>query len=744
MLLLPRRQARTGASGNGDVSILERIKQANSRPPAEEDIWVRVSVLVAVMTAALAVVNQGIGGPAFRLVVVGGLPVVYWYSWRERNHDGFWRKALVAVGAVAALVWFVTTIAPRAGGTFADAQAPLAELLLMIQVLHGLDVPGRRDLLFSLLSSAVLIAVAGALSVSMSLVPYLIVWSVAAAAALVLAHRSELTDLPVLGTSGAQLNHGDAVRPVVKVVALSMAAGLGLFLVIPPGGTSRTLLFPSQIRRLLPIPSPGGLSNSTLGAANPAGGGGEARAGSPVAARASFGYFGFSTSVDLSTRGRPDNTLMMRVRADRPALWRGETFDVWDGRSWTISNQRTQTLEGPLPIAVPSPAEDGPPPSTSPPFVQTYYVNKPGPNLIFGAAPISKVYFPDRQVYELSDGTVRAGVDIGHGTVYTVVSEPPAIGSIALRAADSGSAGTPASITERYAASPVITARVQDLARQATASATTTYDKVIALEDSIAAHASYTLDVPALPPHADAVDQFLFVDHRGFCEQIATSLVVMLRSLGVPARVVAGYAPGLRNPFTGLFEVRASDAHLWTEVWFPGVGWQSFDPTAVVPLAGDRSSYRAGTGLGAYLSDWLAGVPAWLEIALLVAAGAVVLGVGSIRVAGGWKKRRRRPKPSWADRCLSRLEEIGSAHGRPRRQSETVYEYAEVIGRVSPGGGQFDRVATLVSRAAFSDRDLTEADRRWVEQVLDGAVPSGRARRLRRSWTRRRKMVGAP
>lgn len=98
------------------MSILERIKQANSRPPAEEDIWVRVSVLVAVMTAALAVVNQGIGGPAFRLVVVGGLPVVYWYSWRERNHDGFWRKALVAVGAVAALVWFVTTIAPVGRG----------------------------------------------------------------------------------------------------------------------------------------------------------------------------------------------------------------------------------------------------------------------------------------------------------------------------------------------------------------------------------------------------------------------------------------------------------------------------------------------------------------------------------------------------------------------------------------------------------------------------------------------------
>ena len=83
----------------------------------------------------------------------------------------------------------------------------------------------------------------------------------------------------------------------------------------------------------------------------------------------------------------------------------------------------------------------------------------------------------------------------------------------------------------------------------------------------------------AIATGADAVDQYLFVDHKGFCEQIGTALVVMLRELGVPARLAVGYTPGERNPFTGLYEVKASDAHAWPELYFEGYGWLRFEPT---------------------------------------------------------------------------------------------------------------------------------------------------------------------
>ena len=79
--------------------------------------------------------------------------------------------------------------------------------------------------------------------------------------------------------------------------------------------------------------------------------------------------------------------------------------------------------------------------------------------------------------------------------------------------------------------------------------------------------------------------EFLFGNRRGYCEQISTSLTVMLRTLGVPAREATGYVPGPYNPLTDLYEVQAKDAHAWVQVWFPGYGWQSFDPTADVPLA---------------------------------------------------------------------------------------------------------------------------------------------------------------
>jgi hypothetical protein len=303
--------------------------------------------------------------------------------------------------------------------------------------------------------------------------------------------------------------------------------------------------------------------------------------------------------------------------------------------------------------------------------------------------------------------------------VYTVVSRPPAVDAGALRRADGDVRGTPPAIARRYATPPVITPRVRELAQQATAGATTTYDKVIALEQWMGRNTKYALDIPPLPHGADPVDQFLFVDRRGFCEQIATSLTVMLRSLGVPTRVVAGYAPGLRNPFTGLYEVRASDAHLWTEVWFPGVGWQSFDPTAVVPLAGAGNAPNAGAGLGTYLAAELARVPGWLEIALAAAAGLAVVGAGAVHLLRRRSRRSRVPPMTWAEECQTRIEEAGAAFGRPRHRSETVYEYTAALGALAESNEPFQQVGVLVSRAAFAPDGVGEEERQWVDEVLD-------------------------
>lgn len=90
----------------------------------------------------------------------------------------------------------------------------------------------------------------------------------------------------------------------------------------------------------------------------------------------------------------------------------------------------------------------------------------------------------------------------------------------------------------------------------------------------------YTLSPPRLGRHS--VDEFLFDTKRGYCEHYSSAFVVMMRTLGVPARVVTGYQGGELNPVDGFVTVRQSDAHAWSEVWLRGRGWSRVDPTAVV------------------------------------------------------------------------------------------------------------------------------------------------------------------
>lgn len=710
------------------MKLLERLRQVNAKAEPEESVALRVAIMVAVLASALAVVTQGVGGPWLKLAVAG-LPGAFWFSHHARHREGFWLKVGLAVGVLAAFASFLGSLGGVQAGSLATVQIPLAELFLWVQLLHALDVPARRDLMFSLVSSLVLMAVAGVLSISMDLVWYLMVWAVAAASGLVLAYRSELSALPALppaagldpggpalALSGRSRPHpGPVVRAVSVTVAIVAAVATAAFFLLPPAGQARALTFPSQLASVLPVPNQGGLSNPSLGSADPAKGGGRGGKGE---GGASFGYFGFSDSLDTGVRGRPDNTLVMRVRASKPDFWRGQTFDVWDGRRWKLSTERSRVLSGGAAMEVPPvPGENGLAPGAE--LVQTYYLDQTGPNVIFGANRVSRLYFPDRRVFQLSDGTLRAGVALQDEAAYTVVSTRPAVTEEILRTAGTGGAGVPPAIAARYLALPPLPERVTELAERVTASAPTVYDKVRALEAWMGANTRYSLDIPRLPGGADAVEQYLFEDRTGFCEQIATSLVVMMRHLGVPARLAVGFTPGQRNPFTGLYEVRGSDAHAWAEVWFPGIGWQAFDPTAKVPLAGDGGLSRASSGIGSYLAARLPHPPAW-SIGVVTALGVLVAAAAGVVRLGAVVARRRARRPgSWAEACLARLEAAGAARGRERRPSETVKEYAVSLRRAGVGDPRLGEAAAIVTRDAFSGRPATADERAMVEKILE-------------------------
>jgi Transglutaminase-like superfamily len=255
-----------------------------------------------------------------------------------------------------------------------------------------------------------------------------------------------------------------------------------------------------------------------------------------------------------------------------------------------------------------------------------------------------------------------------------------------------------AQVVEQYAQPAVMTDRVAELARSVTASATNDHDRIEALEDWMGDNTTYSIEAPLAPRGVDVVDDFLFVSQEGWCEQIASSLVVMARAVGVPARLATGFAPGDWDGVGGRFVVRELDAHAWAEVWFPDTGWVSFDPTADVPLSGTDEA-----AAGADAQDWreVAG-------AVLLVIGVIALAAGPVlrlvrRYSGrarGRRAHRRVVRERWDAAAEARLEQLGVAAGRPRGPGETVTAYAVAVAGLV-GDERVRRVGVLVDRARY-------------------------------------------
>jgi protein-glutamine gamma-glutamyltransferase len=146
---------------------------------------------------------------------------------------------------------------------------------------------------------------------------------------------------------------------------------------------------------------------------------------------------------------------------------------------------------------------------------------------------------------------------------------------------------------------PPLDPRIRTLARDMASDATNDSDlgRTRAIERRLRTGYGYTLQ---LPDHQvnDPLAYFLFTRKKGHCEYFASAMAVMLRSLGIPSRLVTGFQSGIYNPMSDLWVVRASDAHSWVEAWMPGLGWTTFDPTPPDPNPGGASLM---TQLGLYL-----------------------------------------------------------------------------------------------------------------------------------------------
>ena len=291
---------------------------------------------------------------------------------------------------------------------------------------------------------------------------------------------------------------------------------------------------------------------------------------------------GFSDTVQLGELGRirSDATVVMRIETLEGAApppgggyWRGLAFDHFDGFSWSI----TPALRAPVAGSPESGVTLGRDPEDVD-LVERIVREPVEAGVIFGAGDIRQLQGTVRRMERDTSGGLYAVGQADERIRYTVGTKHRRRPSPALA---EDVAGVTHARERRYLQLPELSPAVGDLARETTRGAANDAERVRALERFLITQGRYTDIPPQIDPAAPGspVEAFLLGELAGHCEYFASSMVLLARSLGIPARLVNGFAGGHPNGIGGFLEITRSDAHTWVEVHYARAGWVRYDPT---------------------------------------------------------------------------------------------------------------------------------------------------------------------
>lgn len=468
----------------------------------------------------------------------------------------------------------------------------------------------------------------------------------------------------------------------------------------------------------------------------------------------------FRTTLSLGGPRSVSDALVMDVYVPNRlpyVYWQAVTYDTYRNGGWSISADTDQVLhlpdEGPIEIEEYLLRED----------VEQMFVNYvPNSGTIYGAP---EPVYADRQVLVNrslgEDGkalvhTIQSRFVLRQGDRYEVTSHYSYADANSLRLA---SETYPDYITEQYLQLPdEITPETQELARGLTQGLDNAFDKAIAIRNYLRNNITYNDQISAPPEGVEPVHYILFDNQEAYCNYYASAMIVMLRSIGVPARFVTGYTQGEWDEDTSSYRVRASNAHAWTEVYFTEFGWIPFEATASIP-SGDRPENFGNPGdafgneqapneledpTGALggpqepdeiqqlrdqfenLEDQPANSSALSTSAILlrasIGAGLLVLVLLGIFLAS----RANRLVESSIERSYARLANWAPWLGVIIRPSHTPYERANLLGSVVPEGRmpllnlthQFVRQQFSAARSSDADFDPRKEWRVLRPQML--------------------------
>ena len=317
--------------------------------------------------------------------------------------------------------------------------------------------------------------------------------------------------------------------------------------------------------------------------------------GAPLPSEAVSPYADFieeSETIELGRPGLPQQpeVIVMRVKTDVPVerltsglKWRGVSYDYFDGRAWTLRRREqlpisTQGVFYKLEESV----------MGSGLMRQTFFMEETLTNTVYAAHRAIAISSDTGFLRRDSSDNLFAQYPAQGKTDYIAVSDT--IIPDAEKIPDH--TPIPGEIRATWLQLPELDPRVVQLADEITRGYRSQYDKAIALETWIGTNYEYASTLPEnyeVPEDGDALAAFLFEAREGHCEYFATAMTIMLRVIGIPARMTSGFLAGEYNPVGNSWTVRRKHSHIWTEAWFPPYGWIEFDATPAEDFSADQA-----------------------------------------------------------------------------------------------------------------------------------------------------------
>lgn len=462
----------------------------------------------------------------------------------------------------------------------------------------------------------------------------------------------------------------------------------------------------------------------------------------------------FRDTLVLGGNPNLNNDIVFTVQSDDATQYLASlSYDSYDGRGW--SNGPSASLAVDKNALIPSESS----------AVHTIaqhisVVNPPGEQYpyLLGATQVGSVDQPSLIQGSKADNALLAVLSkngkLTAGERYTVTSFVSSADVNSLRAVPMPSGSPrfpesydgqlplsyydPATLNTYLQLPKALDPNIKALALRITADAPTMYDKVVALESYLRNNFVYSVDVH-LPPNEEAVSWFLFRStHKGFCNYFSTSMAVMARSLGIPARVVAGYTNGQLDPKHHTQVIYGTDAHSWTQVYFAGYGWINFEPSAGFtafnrPAPGQYVSSGNVTGpiggtspnknsknrslSGNDLTSTGGNIPvqtqaqqaAQLRTQVTVATGSIALLILFCLILFSIWWRRLFRNHRLAAQLYGRICLLANWAGIELQQSQTPYEYVGVLSQVTPEEAPtLERFGDIYVREIWADPESAD------------------------------------